>query len=397
MLSRIVIVGAGGARPALVALGRLGLAGCSAAAMLGVANAEPLSTPPMTAPLSANINPAKFDSGPLGEINITGAVSGLGYVQNHKAPGDVGSRGDISNAQVFIQKTDGVIQFYGQFGTYTTPVVGAPYFKSSDTTKGAFGLLSQAYVKIVPNEHFSIMAGKLPTLIGAEYTYTFQNTNIQRGLLWNQENAVNRGVQANFANGPLSLSVSVNDGFYSDTYSWGSALVAYAFDTNSILTVSAGANFARNTRAAGFATPLLQNNQEIYNVIFTHTSGPVTLTPYVQYTHVPAMPALGVTRPASTIGVALLGKVSVTPEFSWAGRVEYISSSDGGGVTNLLYGPGSDAWSLTLTPTYQKGVFFTRAEISYTRISDFVPGFGMGAGGMERSQARGLIEAGVLF
>jgi len=31
------------------------------------------------------------------------------------------------------------------------------------------------------------MAAKLPTLIGAEYTFTFENMNIERGLLWNQE------------------------------------------------------------------------------------------------------------------------------------------------------------------------------------------------------------------
>ena len=43
--------------------------------------------------------------------------------------------------------------------------------------------------------HFQI--GALPTLIGAEYTFTFENMNIERGLLWNQENAVNRGIQVN--------------------------------------------------------------------------------------------------------------------------------------------------------------------------------------------------------
>ncbi len=62
------------------------------------------------------------------------------------------------------------------------------------------------------------MAGKLPTLIGAEYTFTFENMNIERGLLWNQENAVNRGVQANFTSGPVAVSVSWNDGFYPNRY-----------------------------------------------------------------------------------------------------------------------------------------------------------------------------------
>ena len=58
--------------------------------------------------------------------------------------------------------------------------------------------MPQAFLKIVPTDNFSIQAGKLPTLIGAEYTFSFENFNIERGLLWNQEPAVSRGVQANY-------------------------------------------------------------------------------------------------------------------------------------------------------------------------------------------------------
>ena len=40
--------------------------------------------------------------------------------------------------------------------------------------------------------------------------------NVERGLLWYQENLVNRGIQVNQSMGKFSASVSVNDGFYSD-------------------------------------------------------------------------------------------------------------------------------------------------------------------------------------
>ena len=40
------------------------------------------------------------------------------------------------------------------------------------------------------------------------------------------------------------------------------------------------------------------------------------------------------------------------------------------GAANLLYGPGSAAWSVTVTPTYQKNIFFTRAELSYVGMQD---------------------------
>ena len=51
---------------------------------------------------------------------------------------------------------------------------------------------------------FSIEVGALPTLIGDEYTFSFENLNIERGILWGAEPAVSRGVQANFTTGPLA-------------------------------------------------------------------------------------------------------------------------------------------------------------------------------------------------
>jgi hypothetical protein len=217
----------------------------SAAAVLTLlaavpALADPMKMPAMTAPLAANPNPSLVDAGPLGEIYITGAVTGLGYVQNKRLGGDKTARADFSNAQVFIQKNEGLFQFFIQAGGYSIPTIGVPYAEANDTTKSTFGVVPQAYVKIAPSENFSIMAGKIPTLIGAEYTFSFQNTNITRGALWNQENAVSRGVQLNYAAGPLSASISVNDGFYSEEYSWLTGLLAYTVDENNVLAVAAG-------------------------------------------------------------------------------------------------------------------------------------------------------------
>lgn len=364
----------------------LGLAGAAAAA--------PMASPPISPPLVANPQPASFGAGPFGPVTVTGVVSGLGYTQNRPLATDEKSRADVSNAQIFIQKAEGPVQFFVQAGAYSIPTVGVGYAKAKDVTYATFGFIPQAYVKIAPTENFSVMAGKLPTLIGAEYTFTFQNTNISRGLLWNQENAVNRGVQVNYATGPLSLSASVNDGFYSDRYSWVSALAALALNETSTLAVAVGGNLS-DTGIATSATPLLQNNQDILNVIYTYTSGPLTLTPYFQYTRVAASPRLGIADKGSTTGVALLGKYSFDGGFSLAGRAEYIDSK--AGTTNLLYGAGSKAWSLTVTPTYQAGVFFLRGELAYVKGSNIAAGAGFGAAGLARSQTRALVETGVLF
>jgi hypothetical protein len=102
------------------------------------------------------------------------------------------------------------------------------------------------------------------------------------------------------------------------------------------------------------------------------------------------------TASASAWAGAILTKYNFTPEFSVAGRLEYISSSGG---QNLLFGPGSNAWSITVTPTYQKGVFFARAEASYVSIGsgDSIDGDMFGQLGNHGSQVRVMAETGVDF
>ena len=360
--------------------------------------ADPVPVPAMSGPLAANPNPTKVDAGPFGKIYVTGVASGLAQWQDHVFPGDNDTVADITNGQVFVQKTDGPVQFFIQAGIYSLPDLGYHYIKATDTTKNLYGALPQAFVKIAPTADFSIQVGKLPTLIGAEYTFSFENMNVERGLLWNQETAVSRGVQLNYAHGPLSLSLSVNDGFYSGHYNWVSGLISYAVDKENSIALVGGGNVG-HTSHSGAATPLLQNNGEIYNLIFTHTAGPWVIQPYVQYTHTHAEPDLGIPSGASTYGGALLVSYAVTKEFHLAARGEYIwqSGSVGGSTPSLLYGPGSSAWSLTFTPTYQKGIFFVRAEASHVGAGDITPGFALGPSFADKSQNRLLAEAGFLF
>ena len=179
----------------------------------------PLPTPAITGPLSG-LPPATFDAPPFGKLSVNGFVSGLGLVQNNHIPGDSERRADLANGQIVIQKTDGVFQFYVQAGAYALPALGTPLLGTNDTLSNTYGPVPQAFVKLQAGKNTSFQIGALPTLIGAEYTFTFENMNVERGLLWNQENAVNRGIQVNQTMGKFTASFSWNDGFYSDRYTW---------------------------------------------------------------------------------------------------------------------------------------------------------------------------------
>jgi Putative beta-barrel porin-2, OmpL-like. bbp2 len=278
----------------------------------------PLSTPAITGPLQG-LPPATFDAGPFGKLAVNGIISGSGMWQGNHVPGDNSTQAALSNGQVFIQKTDGWFQFYLQAGAYTLPALATPFLDTGKTITDFYGPVPVGYLKLQAGKNTSFEIGALPTLIGAEYTFTFENMNIERGLLWNQENAVNRGVQVNQAIGKFTASLSWNDGFYSNRYTWLSGSLAYTNGPHALSFV-AGGNY-RQTAYQTVATPV-QNNSSIYNVIYTFSKGHWIIQPYFQYTSVPTNQKIGIVKGASTRGGAILLSHAFNHGFSLAGRWE---------------------------------------------------------------------------
>jgi len=362
----------------------------------------------MPGPLTGNPNPLSFDVGHFGKIYVTGVVSGLGQWQTNPDPDDSTSQVDLSNGQIFVQKPDGLVQFFIHAGLYSLPSLGTAYVNAINTTTDLYGWVPEAFVTLAPTQDWSIMVGKLPSLPGLEGTFTFQNMNVERGLLWNQTYSIARGVQANHAHGPLSLILSWNDGFYSNRLSWWFASASWKVDDANQI-VFMGTGNTRTTSTSTAATPVLQNNSEIYNLIYAYTSAPWMISPYLQFTYVPHAPSIGVLHYGATYGAALLGSYTFDSaskvgglsldSFSLPLRLEYIASngSVADGAPNLLYGPGSAAWSVTVTPTYQYKRFFIRAEFSYVGANNTTAGSAFGSHGADTTQARVLLEWGVLF
>ena len=79
--------------------------------------------------------------------------------------------------------------------------------------------------------------------------------------------------------------------------------------------------------------------------------------------------------------------------------MEYISTSGSTAEdsVNLLFGPGSNGTSFTATPTFQKGGFFVRGDVSWAHAFNNTSGFVFGLDGTNQNQIRGVAEIGFIF
>jgi hypothetical protein len=362
--------------------------------------ASPLMGPSITGPFVIPQPSPEYTLGPLGDIYVDGIGAGIVQWQNNRFSGNRAWQADLSNGQLFVQKPDGLIQFYVQAGAYNVWVLGSRNVSTAQATFGTnspngalWGWFPTGYLKIAPSDNLSFRAGKLQTLIGAEYPFSFQNINPERGIVVTQLPAFSKGAQADYTIGPLALSLSFNDGFDSGVYNWISGAATYTLNRSGSFTFVAAGN-AGKTNFATTRTPLLQNNSEIYKLIYTYKSGPWIIQPYFSATHVPTNTSIGITSSASTFGGSVLADYSLGGGFFLGARLEYIGTK---GSNNLLYGPGSGAFAVTVTPAYQYRNFFLRGGLAWVRVNNVTAGLGLGPSGTNNSQTRVTIDAGILF
>ena len=357
----------------------------------------PLSTFVLTGPLQW-LPPATFDAGPLGKLSVNGIVTGFSVFQNNSVPGDDKAQATLSNGQIFIQKADGKLQYYIQAGVYTMPTLSVPFVNAQNTVNNFYGPVPVAYLKWQAAKNTQFLIGSLPTLMGAESTFTYQNFNIERGIVWNQENAINRGIQVNQTVGKyLSAAVSWNDGYYSNRYSWLSGSATLTKGPHSL--VYDGMGNLGQTAYQTAATPV-QNNSYMHAVIYTYTKGPWIISPYFQYGKLPTNAKVGVPKGTSATGGAINASYAFKSGFSLPARVEFLTSSGSAtdGSVNLLgFGAGSGGVTFTATPTYQKGGMYLRGDLAWVHATSYTTGSVFGKTGTDADQFRGVLEFGFIF
>ncbi len=343
-------------------------------------------------------SPIEIPAGPLGSWGLSGVVSYAGFA----TPDQYGAEkngGDLTNGFAILQKTTGQWQFFVMAGGYAYPALGAGRLTTTQYSQ-FLGLVPEAYAEYVFNPHWSIEAGKLPTLIGQESTWSYLNYNIQRGLVWNDmENLVSRAAQLNMTYGKWTVNLQYGDGFYAG-YHFGapSAAIAYAINAKNTFTfVALIPN--KNTPPNG---TFFDANAQLYDFMYTYTGKNWSWTPYVIFMDSPASTARGYTSAAHGMGYVLLGGYRINPEWILGMRAEYATTngslaSTSANMNILGYGPGAKAATFTLTPTWQDKDLFARGEFSLVHAMDYAPGAVFGKGGAGANEFRGAAEIGVAF
>jgi hypothetical protein len=366
------------------------------------AQADP--TPVASATPSSSPTPAASPSPPVvlhavlsGSLALTSGVNATGSFDASNGH-DRATRANVSNAFVLLSRTQGTFQYALQGGAYSIPVVGAAGNKTIQTGANTdlYGSLPLAYVEYVPNGTFNVSAGVLATLTGAESTYTYLNWNIQRGSVWNVENAVSRGFRASFATGKLTTTLGADDGFYSGRYGAAEGSLTYAPDASDSLLFVA---LVPNSRTPGNPTASVAN-KELLNVVFTRTRGNLQIAPYILYARSPAAASLGYKGPESAFGGAFLANWTLSSHFTTAFRYETLHNSstinDSSANADLVgYGPGSGVNTYTVTPGWSNGHAFARMDLSSVRVTSPAPGLAFGDHGTQRNQFRTMFEIGV--
>lgn len=388
------------------------------ATLAGLANAERAvaDASPAPAPASSAATPTPqpqpsptSTSLALGPLSVDGVFSAFSlFTNNVNATGsldtstgaDLSNRTDISNALLIVNKNSGTLRYGFAAGAYNIPVVGFALNKTiqNGANTSLYGALPSVYVEYAPTSNFNLIAGKLATFTGWESTYTYENANIQRGIIWNIETAVSRGLGANVSGPKFNAGLQVNDGYYSGNRLGVEGQISNTPNSNLTL---AFVWVVPNSSAPGNATASIANKQ-LYNPMLTYTNGRWTFSPYVLFVTSPSSKALGYATSEHAFGAVLGVSYALSSMWSLPLRVEYgengSTQSDTGLNANLLgYGPGSSAWTYTLTPTYRRGIFFARAEASQVDVSNFTPGTAFGTSGTLSNQFRTGLETGIQF
>jgi len=326
----------------------------------------------------------EIDGGLLGPLELSGGAGGyfayLSDTSNKTADpgsfnGDKSTSANLAESLVELQKTTGELQYTIEIGASAgTPTLGGPAEKA---TVNAFrtGPLYAGYITVAPtNSPVTVSVGQIGSVEGFESALTYNNANLFASDIWYVENSQSVGVSANYAKGPVNVTVEFGDGWDTRVFNFVQALGTYTInDTNSASLFYAG-NLSRTGVAAstynqtqvGYGNNFI--NSQMYGAFYSFTTGNLNIVPEVQYVYAKVDHQVGIDKFTSNFGVTMLGDYSFgkTP-YSLGAMAEYFTSN---GPSYWFIAPHAEGVGFELTPTWQYKDLYARVSAGYLHLLD---------------------------
>lgn len=302
----------------------------------------------------------------FGNFNLNGALSSYVIYSDNKTDAKK-TRFDIASAILSISKSAKPFGFTIYGGAYATPVLGAGLLKTTDYTN-FFSALPVAYLEYAPIDDLSIQVGKLPTIIGFESLFTYQNNYLQRGLIWNMQPVINNGVRILYTKEKYFLKAGINDGFYTLSTTHPKMAFEGSLGLTPIKDFSLSFNFLIPDKSSRPNDTAIPSNKREYNILSTYTINNLSLGLDLVYIEAPKDDNAGVIEKSKASGGALHLSYSLTQNFKISSRIEYFKdNADNGNIDLVGLGDGNKGYSFTLTPMYQKGNIYLKTEFTYVK------------------------------
>lgn len=353
--------------------------------------------------------PIDVDGGPLGELQVSGGfdgyfygISGLGeksLLGNGKAVGAQSLSNDIT-----VIKPTGILRFVVEVHPSDTLHFGEQLSGPSVKTF-TLGPIYAAFITLAPVRHFTVSAGQVYSVEGYESSLDWKNANIFVSPIYSVKNSSSRGISASYVQGPVTSTLVFGDGFDSGVFNTFQAKATYNFDQQNAVTLYGITNVGRTgpntfaydggTTGSGYKSQAALVNSTMLGGYYEYRVGSLKLVPEVQYAYARPDHIIGIDKFTSNLGAVLISdyRFGDTP-WSFGGMTFYYRNNGGHG---WYLNPQSAGLGLGLTPTWQQGHVFVRAEAALIHLTNIGNGVAFGNDGNQRNQVTGILEAGLLF
>ncbi|MCS7279406.1 MAG: porin [Thermodesulfobacteriaceae bacterium] len=315
----------------------------------------------------------------FGLMEVNGVLSGYSITGNKINQEAKKSRTDLGSALISFSKKAEPVGFTLTGGTYSFPTLGVDLSKSSEYTD-LFSPLPVAYLEANFFKNFSLSIGRMGTLIGYEAPFTFQNSYIQRGLVWNMQPVFHHGLRLSYNGEKLSFKIGLNDGYFSlgvDSFrKEGKSTRKFSSTLETSLSLSLfkdlllSFNLLVPDKDAYPNEAAFPSNKRQYNFVLSYTKSPFSLSLDQVFVEAPKSKKAQVSDKAQAYGTALHLSYEKTP-FKFSTRLEYVKDKKDKGFIDLVgLGNKNEALSFTLSPGYYKSSFFARIELSYLKAKE---------------------------